>query len=389
MTVWQWNLLHAPITASSGGGILLKGNWCRWMLMWGEKGRPILFNYLFCFVLFFHFISDFSKCVANNLECVGRKKYFLISFCAVRLILYMWVISNRRLLKIKIKDPLAARPNVVRSYLIGRTWFKFRKYPSQLYLPTLCTRQQRSMCEQYWEMIQYDVQRGRHKYRIFDTLYTDVEIIRWGEGSTESEYIKLYGSCSPAHCRCCVFPVRAARCFGGGSLSWRINEMLHLSHEKSIFTIYLASCISKAHIMRCWLKLAYSTVFWCIHCHCCDLLRGGCPPHSPDSAHWGWHLSCSVSKNSFFSAKMKYSTQLKVWGFYISIGSNKDFQDIFLRNCPGLSWNLVSFLYTLICAFSFVYLLILSIAYYHNTSLCRITINMRWNERQCNIVGII
>lgn len=66
--------------------------------------------------------------------------------------------------------------------------------------------------------------------------------------------------------------------FCGGRFSSRINEKLHLSHEKSIFTIYLTSCIPKAHIRRCWLMLAYSSVFWCIHCHCCDLQWVGCPP---------------------------------------------------------------------------------------------------------------
>lgn len=66
--------------------------------------------------------------------------------------------------------------------------------------------------------------------------------------------------------------------FCGGRFSSRINEKLHLSHEKSIFTIYLTSCIPKAHIRRCWLMLAYSGVFWCIHCHCCDLQWVGCPP---------------------------------------------------------------------------------------------------------------
>lgn len=66
--------------------------------------------------------------------------------------------------------------------------------------------------------------------------------------------------------------------FCGGRFSSRINEKLHLSHEKSIFTIYLTSCIPKAHIRHCWLMLAYSGVFWCIHCCCCDLLWVGCPP---------------------------------------------------------------------------------------------------------------
>lgn len=49
--------------------------------------------------------------------------------------------------------------------------------------------------------------------------------------------------------------------FCGGRFSSRINEKLHLSHEKSIFTIYLTSCIPKAHIRRCWLAFAYSSVF--------------------------------------------------------------------------------------------------------------------------------
>lgn len=49
--------------------------------------------------------------------------------------------------------------------------------------------------------------------------------------------------------------------FCGGRFSSRINEKLHLSHEKSIFTIYLTSCIPKARIRRRWLMLAYSAVF--------------------------------------------------------------------------------------------------------------------------------
>lgn len=87
--------------------------------------------------------------------------------------------------------------------------------------------------------------------------------------------------------------------FCGGRFSSRINEKLHLSHEKSIFTIYLTSCIPKAHIRRCWLMLAYSSVFWCIHCHCCDLLWVGCPPSS--RAHWVScisHVHCQKSHSS-------------------------------------------------------------------------------------------
>lgn len=89
--------------------------------------------------------------------------------------------------------------------------------------------------------------------------------------------------------------------FCGGRFSSRINEKLHLSHEKSIFTIYLTSCIPKAHIRHCWLMLAYSSVFWCIHCHCCDLLWVGCPPSS--RAHWVSCISHVHCQKSHFSAR--------------------------------------------------------------------------------------
>lgn len=114
--------------------------------------------------------------------------------------------------------------------------------------------------------------------------------------------------------------------FCGGRFSSRINEKLHLSHEKSIFTIYLTSCIPKAHIRRCWLMLAYSSVFWCIHCHCCDLLWVGCPPPQPCPLSL-LHFSCSLSEKSFFSAEMKYGAQLEVWGSYWRNESNKASQD--------------------------------------------------------------
>lgn len=67
-------------------------------------------------------------------------------------------------------------------------------------------------------------------------------------------------------------PCEGSSLFCGGRFSFEINEKLHLSHEKSIFTIYLTLCIPRAHIRRCWLMLAYSSVFWCIHRHCWDLL---------------------------------------------------------------------------------------------------------------------
>lgn len=73
-------------------------------------------------------------------------------------------------------------------------------------------------------------------------------------------------------------PCKGSSLFCGGRFSYEINEKLHLSHEKSIFTIYLTSCIPRAHIRRCWLMLAYSSVFWCIHRHCWDLLWVSCPP---------------------------------------------------------------------------------------------------------------
>lgn len=96
--------------------------------------------------------------------------------------------------------------------------------------------------------------------------------------------------------------------FCGGRFSSRINEKLHLSHEKSIFTIYLTSCIPKAHIRRCWLMLAYSSVFWCIHCHCCDLLWVGCPPSS--RAHWVScisHVHCQKSHSSALRWNMEHN----------------------------------------------------------------------------------
>lgn len=68
---------------------------------------------------------------------------------------------------------------------------------------------------------------------------------------------RVHGPCESsseiprAHRGCLVLPARDARSFCGGTFSSRINEKLHLSHEKSIFTIYLTSCIPKAHIRRC------------------------------------------------------------------------------------------------------------------------------------------
>lgn len=50
-----------------------------------------------------------------------------------------------------------------------------------------------------------------------------------------------------AHRGCFVFPARDSRWFCEGRFSSRINEKLHLSHEKSIFTIYLTSCTKGSH----------------------------------------------------------------------------------------------------------------------------------------------
>lgn len=101
-------------------------------------------------------------------------------------------------------------------------------------------------------------------------------------GRMQREWVhELYESSAEiplAHRGCFVFPPEGCSLFCGGRFSSRINEKLHLSHEKSIFTIYLTSCIPKAHIRHCWFILAYSSVFWCIQRHCCDLLWVGYPP---------------------------------------------------------------------------------------------------------------
>lgn len=81
------------------------------------------------------------------------------------------------------------------------------------------------------------------------------------------------------------FSVRDAGCFCGGRFSCRINEKLRLSHEKSIFSIYLASCTPEAHIRRRRLVLAYSGAFvmhslpllWCS----VGRLPSPAPPPSP------------------------------------------------------------------------------------------------------------
>lgn len=113
----------------------------------------------------------------------------------------------------------------------------------------------------------------------------------------------------------------------GGRFSSRINEKLHLSHEKSIFTIYLTSCIPKAHIRRCWLTLAYSSVFLM---HSLPLLWssvGRLPPLQPCPLSL-LHFSCSLSENWFFSAEMKYGTQWEVWGIYWRNERNKASRDL-------------------------------------------------------------
>lgn len=57
------------------------------------------------------------------------------------------------------------------------------------------------------------------------------------------------------------FSARDAGCFCGGRFSCGINEKLRLSHEKSIFSIYLASCTPEAHIRRRRLVLAHGGAF--------------------------------------------------------------------------------------------------------------------------------
>lgn len=131
-------------------------------------------------------------------------------------------------------------------------------------------------------------------------LYTNIQIINActvGGGDAESESMScvralLSSLCRPPWAFCLSREGCSLSC--GGRFSSRINEKLHLSHEKSIFTIYLTSCIAKAHIRRCWLILAYSCVFLM---HSLPLLRssvGRLPPLElcPSSL---LNFSCSLS----------------------------------------------------------------------------------------------
>lgn len=131
--------------------------------------------------------------------------------------------------------------------------------------------------------------------------------------------------CSPPWVFCLYREGCSVLC--GGRFGSRINEKLHLeSLEKSIFTIYLTSCIAKAHIRRCWLMLAYGSVFLM---HPLPLLWSSVSRLPPQPCPLSLvHFSCAPLENSFFSAEMKYGTPLEVWESYWRNGSNITSQDL-------------------------------------------------------------
>lgn len=208
----------------------------------------------------------------------------------------------------KIKNPYLLWPTAVHAHIKGRIWFKFCEYLSQPHPPTLCTlaekayahRVQKSdTCTGIQTLITacctYDVSHISTNMQI-----TNAQTAKGADAKRASPWAVwelFWDLSSPPWVFCLSREGCSLLC--GGRFSTRINEKLHLSHEKSIFTIYLTSCIPKAHIRHCWLMLAYSSVSWCIHCHCCDLLWVGCPPSS--RAHWVScisHVHCQKTHSS-------------------------------------------------------------------------------------------
>lgn len=250
----------------------------------------------------------------------------------------MWV-SLRGLPKIKSKTIYLLWPIAVHAHIKGTVWLKFCEY--QPHPPTLClhakpyvhgverhthahTQRERNI-DTYSSML--------HIWRISYCISTNMQITnaRTAKGADAKRmspwavWELFWDLCSPPWVFCLSREGRSLFC--GGRFSSRINEKLHLSHEKSIFTIYLTSCIPKAHIRRCWLTLAYSSVFLM---HSLPLLWssvGRLPPLQPCPLSL-LHFSCLLSENSFFSAEMKYGTQLDVWGSYWRNERNKASQDL-------------------------------------------------------------
>lgn len=227
-------------------------------------------------VCIFHILANNKKNCLSRLISIHTCEY-LLNPRAVDLILYVCV-SLMGLSRNKIKNLHLLWPNAVHAYMKGRGWLKLCEYPSQPHPPTLCSTWSikanvhgvwKALTHWEWYMLmEIDTYYSMlHTHTHTHVTYRTQTCKSQKHAQPRGRLHRVHGPCESsseiprAHRGCLVLPARDARSFCGGTFSSRINEKLHLSHEKSIFTIYLTSCIPKAHIRRCWLLLAYSSVF--------------------------------------------------------------------------------------------------------------------------------
>lgn len=155
----------------------------------------------------------------------------------------------------------------------SRIWFGICENLSQPHPPTLCTKSTKSICGWCWEAhtsvtAHRKCYMPRHEDNYCSTLHI-WHILRFCKhvysargADSECEPLGWTG----AHLRS-LEPTVGVSSFLQGMLVVlrRQNPAIRLMKssitvtKRGIFTIYLTSCIPKAHIRHCWLVLAYSS----------------------------------------------------------------------------------------------------------------------------------